>query len=88
MDIFLPQLKLLAPEFEYPPSYLKYIVSNCENELVPWRFICDKPAVVDFHINILKNEYPDKLLIPFARLEDSANGDLACFDGGQFIRRP
>ncbi len=87
MNVYFPEIKLIAPKFEYPTSYLQYVASCSGDELAPWHFICEK-RTVDFYINILRNEYPDKLLVPFARLEESANGDLACFDGDDLSGDP
>lgn len=81
MKVVLPKAEFLPVSFKYPKDYLEFINQHVMEDLAPWRLLSDAEEEICFYINNLREEYPDKQLIPFARFEDSANGDIACFDG-------
>lgn len=62
-------------EFNYPKEFMKIIELN----LVDYDFwyLMSKEQV-EIRINGLKERYPNRELIPFARRDDS--DDIACFD--------
>ena len=75
MDIRLPEKSMLPNAFCYPESLLKVVRLNLVN-LDPWN-IMNGDQVVSM-IEGLKERYPNRTLIPFARRLD--NDDLACFE--------
>lgn len=75
MDIKLPNKSKLPNEFIYPESFLKVVRLNLIN-LDPW-IIMNSDQVVS-RMDGLKNRYPTRVLVPFARRID--NDDLACFE--------
>lgn len=75
MDIKLPSKSKLPNEFIYPESFLKVVRLNLIN-LEPW-IIMNSDQVVS-RMDGLKNRYPNRVLVPFARRID--NDDLACFE--------
>lgn len=88
MKIFLPTSMELPDGFKYPIAYLRYLEAQDLNQFYPWRFLAETPEEMSFMIQIMNQEYPGKNLIPFARFEDSANGDLACFYGNDHSGNP
>jgi len=88
MKLFILDYKTLPLGFKYPETYLKYVDKYVQSDIYPWRFIGETQTEISFYLELLRKEYPDKTLIPFARLEDSANGDLACFDGDDYSGDP
>ena len=88
MKVFLTESKMLPEGFKYPSAYLEYIAGHEQDELYPWRFLAESPSEISFLIQLLQKAYPDKRLIPFAQYEDSANGDIACFDGNDCSGEP
>lgn len=62
-------------KFNYPKSFMKIIELN----LVDFDFwYLMSSEQVEIRIKGLKERYPDRKLIPFARRDD--NDDIACFD--------
>ncbi|MDP4095577.1 hypothetical protein OIN60_02065 [Paenibacillus sp. P96] len=75
MDIKLPNKSMLPNGFRYPESFLKVVGLNLVN-LDPW-LIMNGDHVIS-RMEGLKERYPSRVLIPFARRLD--NDDLACFE--------
>lgn len=88
MKKFLPSSEELPESFKYPKAYLDIVDNQNSHYITPWRFIGDTPTEIPFFISLLHDKYNGKTLIPFARCEDSANGDLACFDGDDLSGDP
>ena len=63
--------------FAVPKAYHRVLALGLTN-LEPWRFLS---GASDFaqHYDMVRQLYPDKQYIPFARRED--NDDIACFLG-------
>ena len=61
--------------FKYPKEFLKIIRLNIV-DLDFWYLMDERQ--VEFRINELKERYPKRNLIPFARRDD--NDDIACFE--------
>lgn len=81
MKLWFPSKRVLPTGFRYPDEYLLLGKQPVLPDLYPWRFLGETPTEIEDFIKAMRGIYTDKLLIPFARFEDSANGDLACFDG-------
>lgn len=72
-EFFLTQEKL-PDGFKYPSSYIDYVSGDFPN-LEPWHFFYSR---LGYRFEGLKERYPSKSLVPFARRGD--NDDVACFD--------
>lgn len=72
-EFFLPS-KALPNDFKYPLSYVGY-VSGEFPDFDPWDFF---HCYLEFRYQGLKERYPERTLVPFARRGD--NDDVACFD--------
>ncbi|MBS6005908.1 MAG: hypothetical protein KIB43_03025 [Clostridium baratii] len=75
MNIEFLEDKLRCYKFKYPNSFLKAIELNLLNFDL-W-YIMDEERVMD-RLKGLKERYPDRKLVPFARRDD--NDDIACFE--------
>ncbi len=75
MDIKLPEKSKLPNEFSYPETLLKVVRLNLIN-LDPWVIMNSEQVIL--RLDGLKERYPTRVLIPFARRLD--NDDLACFE--------
>lgn len=69
-----------------PVEFMNFAQSAERLDLKPWWLMCDFPSFADFWIGQLKKQYPDRVLVPFAKLEDT--DDLACFDGADLSTDP
>ncbi|MDH3349603.1 MAG: hypothetical protein OEM02_16070 [Desulfobulbaceae bacterium] len=80
-DVFVPV------EFLFPKAYLEFMQSGFP-DLTPWWFVAEEPAKAKmFYQTINKCKRSKKLLIPFAKIDDST-GDIACFDGEDTTGNP
>lgn len=75
MSIKIPQKNLSIKGFEYPQSIVKVVELNLV-DFDLW-YIMDEKQVLQ-RIEGLKQRYPKRKLIPFARRDD--NDDIACFE--------
>lgn len=75
MKIKLPEKSNLPNGFEYPESFIKIVRLNLV-DLEPW-YIMDLEQILS-RIKGLKERYPQRNLIPFAKRDDS--DDIACFE--------
>ncbi len=80
-DVFVPD------KFLFPKAYLEFTQSGFP-DLTPWWFVVEEPEKAKMFYQII-NEYKrsKKLLIPFAKIDDST-GDIACFDGEDTTGNP
>lgn len=80
-EFFLSE-KLLPKNFRYPEVYIDY-TNNLEVgngrilDLEPWHFYYSQKSLT-FHFNGLKDRYPHRVIVPFARRRDT--DDVACFE--------
>jgi hypothetical protein len=74
-EFFLDGNKL-PPGFKYPSGYIQFVMQEIP-DFEPWRFFYDKDEL-EFFIKGLKQRYPKRIIVPFARRKD--NDDVACFD--------
>lgn len=81
-EFFLPT-EILPKGFQYPDSYISF-VSNELPDLEPWHFLY--PREINSIYNGLKQRYPNRILVPFARRSD--NDDMACFDASEVTENP
>ena len=65
----------LPSGFSYPQSFLRTVQLNL-TDLEPWYILSGKE--LELRIQGLKERYPERILIPFARRYD--NDDVACFE--------
>lgn len=77
-NIYHPPASVLPPGFKFPKAYLEYVNQDEEPDLDPWFFLCFRPKSFNIWIDILKEQYPNRQLVPFAKwgLDD----DIACFE--------
>lgn len=68
---------IIPEEFVYPSLYSSAFSIEPER-IEPWHFYHSEETL-NFHYNGLKERYPERILVPFARRGD--NDDVACFDG-------
>ncbi|MDR2977781.1 MAG: MafI family immunity protein [Streptococcaceae bacterium] len=68
----------LPLDFHFPDSYLKAMKLSLVN-LTPWHIMDNEQILSRFQG--LKERYPERVLIPFARRQD--NDDIACFELGK-----
>ena len=64
--------------FNYPEGYKKLVELNLV-DFDYWYFIPD--SQFDYRYNGMKERYPNRKYIPFARRDD--NDDIACFEEGR-----
>ena len=85
-DQYLPSRDRLPEGFNLPPAYVDVVRSGHLPDIEPWWWLCIRKQSYDFWFEKLKEQFPDRILVPFAKMEDS--DDLACFDGGCQIGSP
>lgn len=76
MDIF--NINTVYKDYFYPEEYIKIIDLNLVDMSV-W-YLMEKEQV-EVRINGLRNRYPKRKLIPFAKRDD--RDDIACFEVGK-----
>jgi hypothetical protein len=86
MSLYLFGPELLPRNFRYPANFLTAVKENSLPEVEPWWFLCIHESNARFWLTTLRSQFPDRDLVPFAKLEDS--DDLACFDGADTSGAP
>jgi hypothetical protein len=81
----------LSPErlpkgFRFPKALYDFCSANPPIDLYPW-YVFDDQAIVDTWHDIVREWYPTRNLIPFAR-NDILGDDIACFDGDDASGEP
>lgn len=76
MDIF--NINTVYKDYFYPEEYIKIIDLNLVDMSV-W-YLMEKEQV-EVRINGLRNRYPKRKLVPFAKRDD--RDDIACFEVGK-----
>jgi len=64
--------------FRYPSQFISFCESAAETDISPW-YIFDDAEDATFWLQTVREQYPDRMLIPFAR-DESLGDELACFD--------
>ena len=72
--------------FVYPKSFLKEIGQDPVFDWEPWEYMGRQKDLTVWWFNTLKEQYPDRLLIPFAKV--LYQDDIACFDGNDHSGDP
>lgn len=68
--------------FKYPKKFLQYINTDDIDEIPSYSryyFLGTDQEIIIFWHNIIKEQYPKRLLVPFAK--DEGSDDVFCFDG-------
>ena len=76
----------LPAGFSYPHAFIYAITSTQSLDLGDWFFISAINKNRLTWLDILKKQYPSRLLIPFAKR--SSSDDVACFDGSDTSGNP
>ena len=69
----------IPKKFLLPNSYIDFINQNPIPDLEPWWFLCEFEKTLEYWLNELAQQYPNRYFIPFAK--KGYSDDLACFDG-------
>ncbi|MDF7783976.1 SMI1/KNR4 family protein [Pantoea stewartii] len=78
MGVYLYTKDELPDDFRYPASYAEIMSMDIIPDIESWSFICESQESSSFWMNELKERYPTRKLVPFAKLNYS--DDIACFD--------
>lgn len=81
---FMADASVLPVGFQYPQDYQEFSIGNDLPELMPWSFLWE--VELQSLIDGLKNRFPSRLLVPFARRVDC--DDVACFEGSDSSGNP
>ena len=79
MNVYLYAGDEVPDGFEYPESYIEIMSRDFILDIEPWFFICEFKNSALFWMSEIKQLYPTRKLIPFAKVNYS--DDIACFDG-------
>ncbi len=83
-EVYLPPAELLPEDFKFPQAFLDFVRQPKIPDLDPWFLMCytsDPKGYYDGWVDMLKSQYPDRQLVPFARWEPT--DDVACFEPGE-----
>lgn len=86
MGVYLYTQSELSEGFKYPIAYTEIMNMDVIPDLEPWSFICEFQESSSFWMREIKEKYPDRKLVPFAKVNYS--DDIACFDGGDVSGNP
>lgn len=67
--------------FKYPKPFLEFVAQDPIPDLDPWWLLCEYKESADFWLAELGRQYPNRPLVPFAKMADS--DDVACFDASR-----
>ncbi|EMB3081996.1 SMI1/KNR4 family protein [Providencia rettgeri] len=79
MSCYIYSLDELPKGFKFPRTFLEIINQEVILDLDPWWFLCEFEKFAKYWLLEMKNQYPTRKLIPFAKL--SYSDDIVCFDG-------
>ena len=86
-DRYLLEESLLASGFRFPDHYIQIMQSSELPDLKPWWLLGKRKKSALFWLSTLKEQYPSRLLIPFAKRDDLSD-TLAAFDGSDTSENP
>jgi hypothetical protein len=86
MKYYLNPQSDLPEGFRFPKSYLDFLRQEALPDLDPWWFLCESQEDADDWLEIVKEQYPERKLVPFAKF--GALDDIACFDGADTTGNP
>lgn len=72
--------------FRFPQSFVDAIGEDDLPELYPLYFLLEQGGAVEDWTKILREQFPDRNLVPFVRLD--GNDDVHCFDGNDLSGNP
>jgi hypothetical protein len=87
MDRYVFEESLLPTGFRFPIGYLNIMKGPELPCLTPWWFIGKRTQTARFWLATLQEQYPLRLLIPFAKRDDWSD-TLAAFDGADHSGNP
>lgn len=67
------------PGFLAPQRFLDILRTESLPDIEPWFWIFELTGLQDFWARTIATQYPDRVLVPFAKHEQS--DDVFCFDG-------
>jgi hypothetical protein len=76
----------LPPGFKFPAAFLDVVKAPELPELTPWWFLAKREKLARGWLDILREQYPERSLVPFAKWDPS--DDVACFDGADTSGNP
>lgn len=94
MKPFLYKDPILPEGFSFPPQYEKLAIAGDWPNIDPWSFLASDMALSLSSYSGMLLKFPDKPLVPFARICDPSGGYndgyvvLACFDGADKSGQP
>ena len=86
-DRYMLEESLLPSGFRVPDAYVQIMHSAELPDLAPWWFLGERKDSALFWLSTLKQQYPSRLLIPFAKRDDLSD-TLAAFDGSDTSGNP
>jgi len=87
IDRFVYEESMLPKGFRFPEAYVQLLRSTNIPDLLPWWFLGERKASALFWLSTLKEQYPARSLIPFAKRDDLGD-TLAAFDGSDSSGEP
>lgn len=79
MKYYLYTEQELPENFHFPSSFLDMVKMDQVLDLDPWWFLYEFENAAKQWLSEIKKQYPDRHLVPFAKI--SYSDDIACFDG-------
>lgn len=77
--VYLLSDEELPEGFRYPASFVRTVSSVPAPYFAPWWFLAEHPDLSREWLEMVREEYPSRVLIPFAKYD--VYDDIACFDG-------
>ena len=68
----------LPESFKFPSSYIDFLKSNRSEDIHPWWLMYENPGTSDAWLQILRESYPNRMLVPFAKFDYT--DDIVCFE--------
>jgi hypothetical protein len=86
-DRYVFEPAVLPPGFRFPEAYLQIMGAAELPKLTPWWFLGKRRRSADFWLHTLREQYPSRLLIPFAKRDDLGD-TIAAFDASDTSGNP
>lgn len=86
MNIYLYTKNELPDGFRYPVGYIEIMSMETIPDIEPWSFICEFKESSSFWLREVREKYPSRKLVPFAKVNYS--DDIVCFDGADTSGEP
>lgn len=72
--------------YNFPSTFIEFATTEPEPDIEPWWLLIYQEGKINYWHNTLKNLYPNRTLVPFAKF--NANDNIACFDGDDLSGNP